>query len=121
MTPLMAKGKCIVFLFLSVLFVFSNSFAAEPDSRIVDVQEKIQKTEDNIKFEKGWDKKLGKAKKSLESLQGANSVLSIPIPGFAAELLKGAIDDKLNSEIAKANSLLKPFFKLDKKGNLQWG
>ena len=121
MTPLMAKCKCIVFLFLSALLVFSNSFAAEPEPGIVDVQEKIQKIEDNIKFEKGWDEKLSKAKDNLKNIKLANTTVGAAIRFLVDAYENGESEAAIKEKLKDANILLAPYFKVDGKGNLQWG
>ncbi len=114
-------GKLIVLLLLTSLFILSSAFAADAGPEISDVQAKIQKTESDIKFEKSWNKKLEKANKSLKALQLATSDFGPLLMSLGSIVNKEWSEDELRRKIDKANRMLEPFFKIDEKGNLQWG
>lgn len=102
-------GKSIVFLFLSSLLIFLYALTAEAGPGISDIQEKIQKIENDIKFEKDWEKVLEKAKTTINKFKD-----ELTAEGFSNWF-------KVEAKLAIINMKLAPYFTLDNKGGLHWG
>ncbi|MDZ7759096.1 MAG: hypothetical protein U5L00_02420 [Desulfovermiculus sp.] len=82
---------------------------------------RIEKIQKDIRFEEAWAKQLDAAREKLLQVRNANSELGQMIKLIGNAVSGGGVDSLIQEKIARVNRLLKPYFRVDGKGNLQWG
>jgi hypothetical protein len=85
------------------------------------VRARRQKLEKDIKFEDHWEALLSKAQGKVKTAKAANSKAGKALAKLADLLTGGGSEAAIKTLIAEANSLLSPYFTVNRQGHLLWG
>jgi len=119
MTPGKTKALFSIAITLCTFLVADVTAAVVDDT--IQLNRQINSIEHKISFETVWDEKLRKAQQKLELLRDADSDLGRLFRAAVNALTRGESEQAIGDEITQVNTQLKPFFKIDNKGNLTLG
>ncbi len=121
----MNKKHPALWLFLIAVFIAApaaeTDVAAQIPQKVNASQARVKELERNLAFERHWGKELGKALQMTDKLSAANSELGSLFRVAADVFSSGASEDMIKEKIGKVNDRIKPYFRVDDRGNLHWG